>query len=155
MKKLLIIMLLAATVAQAETYKWTDNEGTVHFSDSQVDLPRNAKPASVDSQSGGSYNSSGKAVKPAESRKGAGGQTTIPAQIEGLKERIQNDGEIMNLVRSLQDDPEMRAILEDPSVLGAVQAGDVDALVANPAFMKILNNPRIREIGRKLGVSGE
>lgn len=32
MKKLFLVLLLATTVAQAETYKWTDKEGTVHFS---------------------------------------------------------------------------------------------------------------------------
>jgi hypothetical protein len=48
----------------------------------------------------------------------------------------------------------MQAILSDPSVMQAVQAGDTAALLNNPAFLKLINNPRVREIGKRMKDNG-
>ena len=106
----------------------------------------------MDSQPG-----SGNDAKTGPSGKPAGGfgQTAITTRMEGLKERMQNDEEIMGLIRAFQNDPEMQSLLMDPAVMSAVQAGDVSALMGNPAFLQLLNNPRVREIEKKLGITGE
>ena len=39
MKWLLIILLLAATTAQAEIYTWIDRQGTAHYTNSLADVP--------------------------------------------------------------------------------------------------------------------
>lgn len=160
MKKLLLILLLATSVAQAETYKWSDGEGTVRFSDSRVEIPelfrKSAKPLGMGSQAGS--NSDAKVSPPgktADLGKGGYNQTAITSQMEGLKERMQNDEGIMTLIRTFQNDPEMQSLLRDPAVLSAIQTGDVSTLMGNPAFLRVLNNPRVREIEKKLGTPGE
>lgn len=150
MKKLLLVLLLATTVAQAETYKWTDTAGTVHFSESLLEIPANyrnsAQPTGVDIN--GATNR-GKAVSPPAPRQGAGDKSVAP-KVEEMKERMMQDEGIMALVRALQTDPEMQALLGDPEILRAIQAMDVGALTNNPAFMRLLNNPRVQEIEKRM-----
>ncbi len=113
MKKLLIVMLLATTIAHAETYKMT-------AADEPLDVDDN--------------------------------QATIVPQVEGLKEQMLNDEGVMALISAMQGDPEMRSLLSDPAVVNAVQAGDVASLMANPAFLKILDDPRVKEIEKRLNI---
>jgi Domain of unknown function (DUF4124) len=151
MKKLVVVLLLAATVAQAETYKWTDAEGTVHFTDSRDQVPAeqlsNAKPPGTDANK--STNRS-LAVSSAESRPSG----AFAPGVAELKERMMKDEGTMALIGALQNDPDMQALLSDPSIVRAVQAGDIGTLINNPAFMKLLGNPRIREIENKIQQGG-
>ena len=151
MKNFFLILLLLATAAQAETYKWTDKEGTVHFSESLGEVPANyrksAKPLEIDA-SGATVGS--KAPYFSEPRERVEDMASVSPQVEGLKERMLKDEGIMALIRPLQDDPEMQALLKDPAVVSAVQAGDIGTLLSNPRFMKLLNNPRVREIEKKM-----
>jgi hypothetical protein len=78
---------------------------------------------------------------------------SVTPQVESLQERMLNDEGIMELVKALQDDPDMQALLADPKVMAAAQAGDIGALLADPRVMKLLQNPRIREIEKR--VNGE
>jgi hypothetical protein len=147
MKKQLLVFLLVATVAQAETYRWTDNDGTVHFSDSLGNVPVNyrniAKPTN-------SIN----AVSTAEPRQRAESQGSIAPQVEDLKGRMLQDEGVMALISSLQNDPEMQALLGDPVIIHAIQAGDIGTLINNPDFLKLLNNPRVREIENRIQQGG-
>jgi len=45
---------------------------------------------------------------------------------------------------SLQDDPQVRAILEDPATMRAVQSGDLGALLNDPKLRALLDNPTVR-----------
>jgi hypothetical protein len=60
----------------------------------------------------------------------------------------------MTLIRSMQNDPEMQALLRDPATIGAIQAGDFGSLANNPVFLKLLNNPRVREIEKRMQQNG-
>jgi hypothetical protein len=71
-------------------------------------------------------------------------------EAKSLQEKMLSDKEIMSMIQSLQDDPDFKKLLEDPETLKAVQAGDVAALMANPQFMKLLNNPTVRDIRKKV-----
>lgn len=73
-----------------------------------------------------------------------------PAQVQGLQERMQNDPGIMALIISLQNDPEMQALLSDPAVVAAVQSGDFNALTSNPKVQKLLEKPQVKEIEQKM-----
>jgi len=63
---------------------------------------------------------------------------------------MMKDEGIMTLIRALQDDPEMQALLSNPAMMSAIQAGDIGTLMNNPSFLKFLNNPRVREIEKKV-----
>ena len=160
MKKLLFILLLAATVAHAETYKWIDSEGTVHFSESLGEIPatyrKSARPLETNttpkSESGLRQDSG--AVRNESGQQSSGDQSGASSQVEGLKERMMKDEGIMTLIRALQDDPEMQALLSNPAMMSAIQAGDIGTLMNNPSFLKFLNNPRVREIEKRVNSQG-
>lgn len=56
----------------------------------------------------------------------------------------------MTMILSLQSHPAMQAILADPTVLRAVSAGDLNALLAHPKFLELLNDPTVREIVKQV-----
>ena len=72
------------------------------------------------------------------------------AQAQALQQKMMNDKEIMDKIRSLENDPEFQKILEDPEVMRAVNSGDVAALMANPQFLKLMNNRTVQEITNKV-----
>lgn len=155
MKKLFLVLMLATTVAQAETYKWTDKEGTVHFSESLGEVPTNyqnsVQPLGVDTNV---TNNKNKAVSTAEPRQSADDYGSVARNVEELKERMLNDEGIMALIRAMQNDPEMQALLSDPAILRAIQFMDIGTLINNSYFMKILNNPRVQEIEKRMQHGG-
>lgn len=155
MKKILLILLLAASVAQAETYEWTDRDGTAHFSDTLAEIPalyrKSATPIGMDTAPTAN---SGTAVPSANAVQGADAGGSIAPQVEQLKERMQNDEGTMKLVRALLSDPQIQALLNDPAVLRAAQAGDFGALLNNPDVMKLLANPKVQEIGNRMQQGG-
>jgi hypothetical protein len=143
MKKLLLILLLMTTVAQAETYSWTDKDGTVNFSDSLGNVPASARSANT--------------INPAASttpRQRMDVLGTLPPQMEELKGRILKDEGAMALISSLQNDPELQALLRDPATLAAIQTMDISTLMGNPAVMKLLNNPQVRKIEKRMQQGG-
>ena len=84
-----------------------------------------------------------------------GGASGGPAAAQGndtqaLQQKMMSDQEIMDMIQSLRDDPEFKKVMKDPGVMKAVKDGDVSALMANPQFMKLLNNPTVKEIEKKV-----
>jgi hypothetical protein len=75
--------------------------------------------------------------------------THTDPQVQVFQQLMMGDKEIMSMILSLLNDPEVQAILEDPSIIKAVNSGDVDALLSNPKFMKLMDNPTVRDITRK------
>ena len=81
----------------------------------------------------------------------SGSQGAVSGQVQELQQKMLGDEQTMALILSLKDDPEMQALLNDPKVLEAVQAGDLSALTANPRFMRLLENSKVREIQKRVG----
>jgi hypothetical protein len=67
-------------------------------------------------------------------------------QVHALQQFMLGDPEIIRMIFALMNDPDVRGILEDPSIIEAVNTGNVEALTSNPKFMKLLENPTIRDI---------
>jgi hypothetical protein len=151
MKKLLIILVLTAATANAQSYQSTANESPVRFWGSFDGVPADylktardlgVEPAVITAENNGDL-SAGLGSR-------MDGNEAITPQIDELKERMRNDKGIMSLISALQNDPEMLALLNDPAIMSAVQSGDLGALTNSPAFMKLLDNPRVREIEKSL-----
>ena len=151
MKKLFFALLLLATVARAETFSWTDRKGTVHFTDSLGKIAAayrsSAKPLGMDVNEPTPANN-------AQSRQPAADKGSGAPQVDELKERMLQDEGVMALIRAMQNDPEMQALLSDPAILAAIQAGDIGTLTSNPDFMKLLDNPKVRAIQQKMQQNG-
>jgi len=71
-------------------------------------------------------------------------------QLQQMQERMMGDPKVMALIQSLQNDPEMLVLLADPSFLQAVTSRNVDAISTDPRFVKLMSNPKIREIIRMM-----
>jgi hypothetical protein len=71
-------------------------------------------------------------------------------QVEALQQRILGNDAVLSSVIALQDDPQFQAVLNDPAIADAIRAGNLDALVGNPTFRSLLDNPKVREINRQL-----
>ena len=93
-------------------------------------------------------------VRAIRSKSPSGGAASSPgglgAETGSLQKKMLSDQETMGLIQSLQNDPEFKKIVEDPEVMKAVNAGDITALMANPRFMKLLNNSTVQEIQKKV-----
>jgi hypothetical protein len=71
-------------------------------------------------------------------------------QVKSLQETMMSDKQIMAMIGSLQDDPEFQEILKDPGLMSAVQSGDIATLMNNPKFLKLLSNPTVQEISKRV-----
>ncbi len=69
---------------------------------------------------------------------------------QALQQKMMSDPEIMNMIQSLQNDPDFQQILQDPEIMKAVSSGDINALMANPKFTRILDKKTVHDIGTKL-----
>ena len=72
------------------------------------------------------------------------------AHISSLQQTLLGNPEIMTMILALQSNPAMQAILADPAVMRAVSAGDLNALLAHPKFLELLNDPTVREIVKQV-----
>jgi hypothetical protein len=71
-------------------------------------------------------------------------------QIQQLQQKMVSDEEVVQMILSLQNDPDVQNILKDPEIMKAVNAGDINALLSSPKFMKLLENPTIQDIRKKV-----
>ena len=76
--------------------------------------------------------------------------TATTGEIKSLEEKMMSDKEIMNLILTLQNDPDFKKLMEDPKIMQAVNAGDVATLTSDARFMKLLNNKTVQEIQKKV-----
>ena len=71
-------------------------------------------------------------------------------QIQAMQHLMLNDKEIINIIGSLKNDPDVQKILKDPDLMKAINSGDLETLVSNPKFLKLLANPKILDIRKKV-----
>ena len=154
MKKLLLVLMLATTVAQAEAHPGIDQLATGRFPELHPEVGSGYQESAQDLGIDSGTATGIKGVFIAEAGLGANDKGSIVPQVEELTERMMNDQRVMSLVRAMQDDPEMQSLLNDPATMSAVQGGDVGTLMKNPVFMKLLNDPRVREIEKSMQQGG-
>jgi len=85
-----------------------------------------------------------------EGKQADSAQTPGKAQVQILQQLMMGDKDIISMILSLANDPEVQKILGDPSIIKAVSSGDIEALLSNPKFMKLLDNPVVKDIGKKV-----
>lgn len=66
--------------------------------------------------------------------------------LKQLKSTITSNPQNMKLINGLKDDTDVKAVLSDPKLMQALKNGDYTSLATNPKFLKLMNNPKIREI---------
>jgi hypothetical protein len=79
-----------------------------------------------------------------KSATGTAGDTA--GQIKSIQDKMSDDPETMQMIQSLQNDPDFQNILQDPEIMRAIQNNDMATLMANPQFMGLLNKQTVQDI---------
>jgi hypothetical protein len=78
-------------------------------------------------------------------------ETVLPAgQLPSIQDRLVNDEAVFQKIQALQDDPDIQAVLSDSALMEALRAGNLNGVISNPKFMKLLENPAIQEIMKEV-----
>ena len=72
-------------------------------------------------------------------------------QLDAVQHRILDDDGLMNSVTALKADPQFQDVLNDPDIMDALRAGNVDVLENNPKVRRLVDDPRLQDIVKKLG----
>lgn len=70
-------------------------------------------------------------------------------KVKEMANKLMTDKEIMEMIVSLQNDPQFQAVLNDPDILNALKSGDNESLMKNEKFMQLKENPTMKKIGEK------
>ncbi|RJR50344.1 MAG: hypothetical protein C4576_05845 [Desulfobacteraceae bacterium] len=70
--------------------------------------------------------------------------------VQDLRSRMMTNPAILGIIMELQNDPDVQAVLNDPEIVSASEAGDFNKLLSNPKFMKLLQNQAVQEIVKGL-----
>ena len=77
-------------------------------------------------------------------------KTPSPADAQIDLEQIQSsllaNGDTVNIIMGLRDDPAVQAILGDQAIMAAIQRGDFTSLANNPKIKKLMNKAEIKQI---------
>lgn len=76
--------------------------------------------------------------------------TSSNEEVQTLQQSILGDQKIMELILSLQSDPDVQELLQDPVIMNAVNSGDFTTLMSSPKFIKILEKTTIQEIKKEV-----
>ncbi len=71
-------------------------------------------------------------------------------QVRDLRQQMLNDPALLELIMSLQDNPEFKQALQDPDIQEAIRTGDTGRLASNPIINRLINNPAVLEIYKKV-----
>lgn len=77
-------------------------------------------------------------------------QDSSPEALQSLQNKMAGDAAVMDLVKSLQQDPDFQAILGDKEIQRAISAGDLSTLEHNQKLLKLMNKSTVQEIAQKL-----
>lgn len=77
-------------------------------------------------------------------------ETVTAPTLQALQRLLMGDEEIMGTILALKNDPAIQEVLSNPAVTEAVKSGDLSTLLSDPTFLKLLENPQIQAIQKKL-----
>jgi len=80
----------------------------------------------------------------------AGNSVSALPDMGAMQTRIMNNEQMMQSIMALKNDPEIMKVLQDPAITQALVSGDVNTLLADPRFMKLMNHPGLKKIQKDL-----
>lgn len=67
-------------------------------------------------------------------------------EIQQVQQRLAQDPEAMKAIMSLQNDPQIQAILNDPAIMQAIEKGDYTSLLDNDKIKALESNPQVNQV---------
>lgn len=129
------IVLKDGSVISGEVLKFDGNQYTIKSSSLGTVKLDNDQISSIRSPSGASLNSSQAGFSQSD--------------ISAMQQQLLSNQDIMAMISSLQNDPQMQAILTDPTIMQAIATGDIQTLMNDSRFMQLMNNATIKQITDK------
>jgi hypothetical protein len=75
---------------------------------------------------------------------------TLNTKVGDLQQQMLNDPALLEMIMSLKDNPEFKQALQDPEIQEAIRSGDPGRLASNPIIDRLLNNPAVQDIYKKV-----
>jgi hypothetical protein len=88
----------------------------------------------------------GESVSAAGVESSTHGSSPAAGELNAAQSRIMEDPKLLAAVLTLQDDPDVVAVLADPEITKAMAAGDYAALLNNPKIVTLMHNAKMRAI---------
>ena len=73
-------------------------------------------------------------------------QQMAGSQMQSIQQSLLGNAELVGSIMSLQSNPDMQAVLNDPEVMAMVQRFDFEALRNNPKIQKLMGNAEVQKI---------
>ena len=73
----------------------------------------------------------------------------LTREVQQLQATLAKDPATMQEIMSLQSDPQIQAVLNDPAIAKAIQEGDYDSLLSNPKIQALENNEHVKQVVRQ------
>jgi hypothetical protein len=74
---------------------------------------------------------------------------SMTRDIQQLQTRLAQDPKSMQLIMSLQSDPQIQAVLSDPAIMKAIQNGDYMGLLGNAKIQALESNEHLNQLIRQ------
>jgi hypothetical protein len=74
------------------------------------------------------------------------GAASTQAELQAMQLQILQTPNLLSMIQSLKNDPEVQAILADPEIMNALTSGDYTALMNNPKIVALTSNSKVREV---------
>ncbi len=78
-----------------------------------------------------------------------GNVTSLP-EYRSIQNKIVNNPEAMSDIQKMAEDPEIMALMSDPSFIAAIQSGNINALQSDPRLQRLSQNPKIQALMHKI-----
>ena len=67
-------------------------------------------------------------------------------QVQQLQSTLAQDPATVQSIMSLQSDPQVQAVLNDPAIMKAIQDGDFTSLLSNPKIQALESNEHVKQL---------
>ena len=68
------------------------------------------------------------------------------AELQAMQSSMMQNPNVLSMILSLQDDPQMQALLADPDIMSAIESGNYAALMNHPKIIALTSNAKVREV---------
>ena len=67
-------------------------------------------------------------------------------EFQQLQSSLAKNPATVQSIMSLQSDPQIQAVLNDPAIIKAIQEGDFTSLLGNPKIQALENNEHVKQL---------
>ncbi|HIG39565.1 MAG: hypothetical protein ABGY96_20040 [bacterium] len=67
-------------------------------------------------------------------------------RLEAIRTGLMGNDSTMTIIRGLQHDPDVQAILRDPEIMSAIRRLDFETLGNNPKIQRLMNNTDVKKL---------